>query len=176
MKKFLSNLYLWCVKIPVMMLILLIQNTWQIFLVGIIYIAVLVSSAFLNSGIPLFSFLTIATFFPVFFSVRNLKNCLHILKNGSKADGILTEYRCNKGEDFSEITFADSNGEFHSKRFRLFFISEPEFGKKFIVIYDPESPENFCISVRSLTGCIMELIFSIIIFTAVLALLIWVII
>lgn len=163
MKKFLSNMYS-CVKIPVMMFILLIQNTWRIFLVGFICIAVLVIGELLNSGIPLFAFLTIMTFFPVYFSIRNLKNCLHTLKNGLKADGILTDYR-NGRDDFSEITFADNNCKLYSKKFRLFYISKPDYNKKFTVIYDPENPEDFYISVKSLTGYISELIFSIIIFT-----------
>lgn len=153
-----------CVKIPVMMFILLIQNTWRIFLVGFICIAVLVIGELLNSGIPLFAFLTIMTFFPVYFSIRNLKNCLHTLKNGLKADGILTDYR-NGRDDFSEITFADNNCKLYSKKFRLFYISKPDYNKKFTVIYDPENPEDFYISVKSLTGYISELIFSIIIFT-----------
>lgn len=162
MKKFLSNLYS-CIKIPVMMFILSVQNTWRIFVVGFICIAVLVIGGLLNSGIPLFAFLTIMTFFPVYFSKRNLKNCLHTLKNGLKADGILTDYR-NDRDDFSEITFADNNCNLYSKKFRLFYISEPDYNKRFTVIYDPENPEDFYISVKSMAGYISELIFAVIIF------------
>lgn len=166
MKKFLQSLYFWLIKMPVMLVVLLVQNTWQLFLIGIIFIIILILCAFLNSVILLFSFLTISTFFPVFFSIRNIKNCLHTLKKGLKADGILTAYRSGK-EDFSKITFADKTGKLHSKKFRLFYISKPDYNKKFTVIYSPESPENFYISVKSLTGCIINLIFSLIIFTLI---------
>lgn len=163
MKKLLSDLFFYCVKLPVMLFILLIQHSWRIFLVGFIYLAVLVIGGLLESGIPLFVFLTIITFFPVYFSIRNLKRCLHTLKKGLKADGMLTAYH-NGRDDFSEITFADNNCKLYSKRFRLFYISEPDYNKKFTVIYDPENPEDFYISGKSLTGYVAELIFAVIIF------------
>ncbi len=169
MKKFLSNLFFYCIKLPVMMFILLIQHSWRIFLVGFIFMAVLVVSGLLNSLIPLLAFLAIGAFFPVFFSIRNIKNCLHTLKNGLKADGILTRYCNNRTQDFSEITFSDKNGKLHSKKFRLLYISQPEYKKKFTVVYNPEKPEDFYIPVQSLTGCIISLIFSLIIFTLALS-------
>lgn len=138
-----------------------IPTVVKVLLAGILFFVTLYWTVFIENAIPFLTYLAILVFIPVVLCMRNLIKCLHTLRFGKKTKGMINSYFfVGRANAYTEIVFTTENGEYYSVNFKLLYIFSPRIGKRIIVIYEPDNPDN-CIVIRSVIDRITELLISI---------------
>ncbi|MDE6789478.1 MAG: hypothetical protein K2J47_09195 [Ruminococcus sp.] len=175
MKKFLQNLWLYRIKIPVMVVILFIGNTWKVWLVGIIMLLLLFLVTLTENYMILMVYLTLISSIPLCLYIKNLICLIKLTRHGVKTQGtiwIVKPQRRGSG-GYVQVYFTDENGtEYAPKIYNWLIFPSMVINKKISVIYDKNNPENACLSAKSVIENVISAILSMCLFVPFLIILI----
>lgn len=175
MKKFLQNLWLYLIKIPVMAVILFITSAWKAWLFGIIMILLLFFVMFTENYMILMASLALISAIPLCYYIKNLIYLIKLTRHGIKTQGTIWIVKPQRrgSAGYIQVHFTDENGTEYAPKINNWLIfPSMVINKKINVIYDKNNPENVCLSAKSIIENTISIILSICLFVPFLILLV----
>ena len=167
MKNFFTNLFFYAVKLPSMVVILFMKNTWKIWLFGGIILLLIFLSLFTENYRILLVTLTVISAIPLYFNTKKLVNLTKIKKNGVKTTGTIwfVQREMRNSPGYVKVHFTDENGTEYAPEInnRLIFPSMA-VNREISVTYDRNNPENACFPTESTIENIIAILLSICVF------------